>query len=156
TDGSSANTIGGSSSVDPSTGKLSGEGNLISGNLNSGVQIVQSNGNTLLGNFIGTDATGESPLGNDPTGYFDDVDVFDSSYTTIGGASTVDAYGNLSGLGNLTASNVGVEITDALTDFSTYGGTPSVDNVVQGNFIGTNVNGTTPLGVGNGVILLAV
>src|SRR5262249_37069542 len=105
---------------------------------------------------IGTDATGESPLGNDPTGYFDDVDVFDSSYTTIGGASTVDAYGNLSGLGNLTASNVGVEITDALTDFSTYGGTPSVDNVVQGNFIGTNVNGTTPLGVGNGVILLAV
>jgi uncharacterized repeat protein (TIGR03803 family) len=157
--GASANTVGGWSSLDSGTGHLSGAGNLIAGNLGSGVQIVQANGNSLEGDFIGTDILGQHALGNDPTGNYDDVDVFDSSNTTIGGLSSQDSQGNLSGLGNLisgTTFGTCVWITDALTDFTTYGGSPSTNNVVEGNFVGTNVNGTASLANGNGVALDAV
>jgi hypothetical protein len=100
--GASGNTIGGASAVDPSTGRLSGAGNLISGNLNSGIQMEQATGNVVQGNFIGTDVTGEIALGNDPTNHFDMIDVLEgASNNTIGGASGLDANGNLSGLGNL-------------------------------------------------------
>jgi titin len=103
----SLNTIGGSSSVNPSTGDLSGAGNVISGNLNSGVQINSGTSNFIQGNFIGTDITGEIALGNDPTGLYDGIDIFAGSNNTIGGASSLDAHGNLSRLGNLISGNFG-------------------------------------------------
>ncbi len=55
--GSPANYIGGTES---------GEGNLISGNANVGVYLVDpgANGNVLLGNYIGTCANGTTPLPN--------------------------------------------------------------------------------------------
>src|SRR5437868_4960694 len=60
----SGNTIGGSSSIDPTNGKLTGAGNLISGNVNSGVRIELSTANLVLGNFIGTDVTGKVSVSN--------------------------------------------------------------------------------------------
>ena len=153
--GASANIIGGSSSVDPSTGKLTGAGNLVSGNLNSGVQIFYANGNFLQGNFIGTDVTGEIALGNDPTGVNDGIDVNYGSNNTIGGVSSVDAHGNLSGLGNLVSGNTGSTNIGSSTGSASDGiaivgdsgnGDTSTNNVVEGNFIGTDVKGTTALG----------
>jgi hypothetical protein len=159
--GASGNTIGGASSVDPSTGKLSGAGNLISGNLNSGIQMEQTTGNVIQGNFIGTDATGEVAMGNDPTGFFDMIDVLEgSSSNTIGGVSARDANGNLSGLGNLISGytgTTGVWITNATADLATPGN-PTSNNLIEGNFVGTDVKGTKELDYGgtDGVVLSAV
>ena len=52
--GSTGNTVGGLSAADR---------NVISGNGNNGVSLNAS-GNTVLGNFIGTDLTGLAPVGN--------------------------------------------------------------------------------------------
>src|SRR5207237_4415748 len=132
--GASVNPIGGASVVDVS-GRLSGAGNLISGNLHSGVQLNQATNNVLQGNFIGTNVTGKVALGNDPTFAFDDVDLFSASSNTLGGASSLDANGNLSGLGNLISgekgSTSGLWITNSLADFATPGGASS-NNLVQG------------------------
>jgi hypothetical protein len=137
----SNNTIGGASSVDPVTGDLTGAGNVISGNHASGVQVNSGSGVVVQGNFIGTDVTGMIALGNDPTGFDDGVDLNGGSNDTIGGVSSVDAYGNLSGLGNLISGNNGTS-PGALSDgifIQTTG------NMVQGNFLGTDVKGTAAL-----------
>lgn len=79
--GSDGNEIGGTEFVDRATGQANDPtgqegkvkpvfvvpplGNLISGNGRAGVVIsTRSRGNTLNGNFIGTTATGDAPLGN--------------------------------------------------------------------------------------------
>ena len=80
-------------------------------------------------------------LGNDPTGVFDGVDITGGSNDTIGGVSSVDAHGNLSGLGNLISGNVGTT-PSALSDGLLI---ETASNVVQGNFMGTTVKGTTVL-----------
>jgi len=56
---------------DPTQGEFQrpGQGNLISGNALAGVRISDgSRNNRLMGNFIGTDATGNSAIGNDGDG----------------------------------------------------------------------------------------
>src|SRR5205085_8228492 len=53
--GSNGNTVGGGGT---------GEGNLISGNAGWGV-VINSSGNVLQGNLVGTDAGGLRALGND-------------------------------------------------------------------------------------------
>jgi hypothetical protein len=162
--GASSNIIGGSSSVDPTTGKLSGAGNVISGNSNAGIAMEQTTGNFVQGNFVGTDVTGKNAIGNDPTGFYDGIDLYEgSSGNTIGSTSSVDAGGNLSGYGNLVSGNfgtngsafsAGVVITDSTPNGTV--GSPSSNNQVRGNFIGTDVTGTISLGNANrGVYLLA-
>jgi hypothetical protein len=74
---SSGNTIGGSAA---------GAGNLISGNISTGVALVDSNSNTVQGNQIGTDATVSATMGNG-TGVF-----ITGSGNSIGG--TADGAGN--------------------------------------------------------------
>jgi parallel beta-helix repeat protein len=80
-------------------------GNLISGNNGSGVYLASSN-NTVIGNRIGTDATGAAPagfsggtrLGNEASG----VDVESGSNNQIGGTSPGEgntiAYNNVNGV----------------------------------------------------------
>jgi streptogramin lyase len=85
-----------------------------------------SAGNQVLGNFIGTDVTGTAPLGN---GY-DGVGISGAPNNTVGGPAP--------GARNVIAGNGGVGVRIA-------GGNAS-GNVVQGNFIGTDVTGTAPLG----------
>ncbi len=81
--GASNNTIGGTAS---------GAGNVVSAN-GRGVSIQQSAGNRVLGNLIGTQADGTSPLGNTYTG----VEIIDASDNLIGGTE--------SGAGNTIAFN---------------------------------------------------
>jgi parallel beta-helix repeat protein len=67
----------------PSTNNLV-QGNLISGNGNSGIELVSGAlGNLVLGNFIGTDATGTLALGNARHGVY----IINASNNTIGGAA---------------------------------------------------------------------
>ena len=114
-----SNTIGGTAS---------GARNVISGNNVFGIEIYGStaSGNTVQGNYIGTNASGTGDLGNT----FEGVIIGDAANNTIGG--TTSAHRNvISGNGG-----AGVDI---------YGSTLT-GNVVQGNYIGTQSNGTSALG----------
>src|SRR5262249_2736001 len=151
--GASGNTVGGSSSIDSVTGHLSGPGNVISGNGQGGVVLTSASGSLVAGNFIGTDITGTVAISNDPgRGNLDNIDVLDgSSNNTIGGASSVDAPGSLSGYGNLISSSGedGVFISDYNPS-----GLPVTNTLVQGNFIGTDVTGKLARGnSGDGIYI---
>jgi hypothetical protein len=91
--------------------------------------VVQSNSNAISGNFIGTNASGTGALGN----LLDGISVQASS-NTIGGTTT-------------TARNV---ISANGRHGISLGGGAGVpqNNVVQTNFIGTDVTGTQLLGNG--------
>ncbi len=111
-------------------------GNSISGNA-GGSQVISGNNvgllifgpsatlNQVQGNFIGTDATGKLDLGNSQEG----VRIEDGPRNLIG-----DPTGTARNL--ISANHGGVTIT----------GPQAVFNVVQGNFIGTDAIGTSPLG----------
>ncbi len=111
------NTIGGT--ADDSS-------NVISGNTGDGVEITGTGatGNVVAGDFIGTDITGTLAS---PTTDGVEIDTV-ASANTIGG-TTAAARNIISG-----NTDAGVEIDDAN------------DNVVEGNFIGTDVTGTVALG----------
>ncbi len=102
----------------------SGASNVISGNDTWGVYITDSgtNNNTVANNFIGTNVVGTYPVPNNNNGV--DI-VFGAQSNTIGG--TTAAARNLIS-GNL---HEGVLIGFAGT----------ANNVVEGNFIGTDVTG---------------
>ena len=116
-------------------GPTAGAGNVISGNYEGGVAIhgIDSVGDVVQGNLIGTDVTGTQALGNAYSGVYvgDWGNSGDAaSDATIGGTAT--------GAGNVISANGnwGVWITGA--------GTTGV--VVQGNLIGTDATGTVALG----------
>jgi hypothetical protein len=101
--------------------------NVISGNDEDGVLIDNgSSGNQVLGNYIGTDASGSVGLGNTRVG----VRISDASSNTVGG-TTAQAGNVISGNGRN-----GVAIL----------GSMSSSNLVQGNFIGTDAGGRAALG----------
>jgi hypothetical protein len=110
--------------------------NLISGNGNDGVQIIgglAAKDNQVLGNFIGTNVTGNVALGNSNEG----VDIQQAEANVVGGTVT--------GGRNVISGNVG----DGVVIF----GSDAAGNKVQGNFIGTGADGTTALGNDDGVVI---
>jgi hypothetical protein len=116
-----------------------GQGNLISGNGSRGVYFQDSGtmSNTVLGNYIGTNVAGIASFGNGTIGVFIG---FGATNNTIGG-DTPGARNLISGNGD-----AGVKIQDAGTR----------QNLVVGNFIGTDASGTASLANGRfGVIILA-
>ena len=122
--GSSANNIIG--------GATATHRNVISGNADYGVEFNTSTGNTLQGNYIGTDINGTSALQNDTGG----VRLISAANTVLGGST--------SGQGNLISGNNGHGI-----NFGTAAGTD-----VFGNLIGTQANGTSALAnTGSGIRL---
>lgn len=110
-------TIGGTSPADR---------NLISGNLGAGIDL-QSDGNAVLGNYIGINATGTAAIANS-TGI-----TIASNNNVIGGTS----------LGNVISGNSsrGVQIT------------AGSGNNVESNRIGTNAAGTAAVANGTGVFI---
>ncbi|EMI15641.1 Laminin G, subdomain protein 2 domain protein [Rhodopirellula maiorica SM1] len=85
----------------------------------SGIQI-SSTGNSIVGNFIGTDSTGSSDLGNSRDGI------------------TISANNNLIGSASAADRNVISGNNDEAIDVDAgYSGT-----IIQGNYIGTNADGT--------------
>jgi hypothetical protein len=110
-------------------GSAAGAGNVISGNLGSGIAMSGGSGYVIQGNFIGTDITGTKPLGNT-------IGINDS-----GGASAAIG-GTAAGEGNLISANKGYGI---------YAYNGATDTTILGNLIGTDVSGTLPLGNITGV-----
>jgi streptogramin lyase len=127
----SNNTIGGTTAA---------AGNLISGNGRYGI-LISASANFVQGNYVGTNAAGTVALGNASDG----VHIANgfsgaTANNTVGGATT--------GAGNLISGNQGNGIL--ITD------TSATNNVVAGNYIGTDVNGALNLGNnGNGVAVVA-
>ncbi|NBC15814.1 MAG: T9SS type A sorting domain-containing protein, partial [Bacteroidetes bacterium] len=115
----------GSSGIDVG-GVADGAGNVISGNASGGVEIVGSSGNEVMGNYVGTDASGASAIPNDTGG----IRVDASEGNLIGGTTA--------GAGNVVSGNTGTGILliDALS-----GG-----NTVQGNLVGLTATGDALLG----------
>jgi len=115
--------------------------NVISGNGSAGVNLaVFANANQIHGNFIGTDVTGTVALGNGVFGVYMQAG-FNAGPTNniIGGLAP--------GAGNVISGNGGSGIFIEDDDL-----TGSFGNLIQGNFIGIDVNGTTALSNGdNGV-----
>ncbi len=102
-------------------------GNVITGNYNEGIFLYASDDNTIQGNYIGTDATGEVGVGNDENG----IHLMFSSGNLIGGGGQ--------GEGNVVSYNAsrGIFIEES-----------SEQNAVQGNIIGADAN--AEFGLGNG------
>ncbi len=130
--GATDNTIGGTTAA---------ERNIISGNNTNGVKITDAgtDGNIVAGNYIGTDFTGLLTLGNTADGIL-----------LENGASNNTIGGNGVGAGNLISGNgtSGILLGD---------GTPAGaadHNTIQGNIIGTDINGTHALAnAANGIVL---
>ena len=121
--GAQNNTVG---------GDVEGERNVISAN-RMGVNIVGSGTmtktmmNTVSGNYIGIDVAGSSDIGN----AFYGIQISSGAHNNIVGGQTAGERNVISGNGRS-----GVYITLTGTD----------DNVVSGNYIGTDVTGTQDKG----------
>jgi hypothetical protein len=91
-----------------------------------GMVLQDVGGDTVQGVRLGTDASGTLPLGNG----LDGVLIFGTAGNTIGGASPADR--------NIISANSadGVQIV----------GATALNNLVQGNLIGTDATGTRALG----------
>jgi hypothetical protein len=122
-------------------GTAVGAGNLISGNKGSGIAVTaydfHSPSGTVLvqGNRIGTGATGTGANANQGDGIFQD---FLTLKILVGGTTAAER--------NIISGNLG----NGISGGSYYGSA-----VIQGNFIGTDVTGTLPLGNGNHGVLAA-
>jgi hypothetical protein len=113
-------------------GTVSGDANIISGNTSYGIDI-QGPSCTVVGNLIGTDASGSKSVPNG-SGIF----IFGGNETTIGGTASYDA--------NIISGN------------TSYGIVVDIDApcTVEGNLIGTDKSGTLPVPNGvSGVFFLA-
>jgi hypothetical protein len=102
-----------------------GEGNVISGNGDDGVQLsALGSGTTVTGNLIGTDATGIAPLGNAQNG----IELLSGGHT-IGGSAA--AGGNAIG-----ANSKGIDVLGAAAS----------NNTIANNAVGFGSDRTTALG----------
>jgi len=111
-------------------GTTPAERNIISGNANQGVTVTEpgADNNTIEGNYIGTDVTGNLALPN----LYDGIALFSSN--PISGPQYNTISGNLVS-GN---TNTGILLANFGTDY----------NTISGNYVGTNAAGTAALGNG--------
>lgn len=131
--GAPGNTIGGD---DRDPGVCNRSCNLISGNDDNGIEIKGDGGdNTVIqGNFIGVDITGTTAVPNEDDGIMIDLGIGTTGHSghVIGGAT---GPGVCSGPCNLISGNRehAIRIDDTILENVT----------IQGNFIGTDISGTT-------------
>jgi titin len=113
-------------------GVTAGSGNVISGNGLQGIYLQGTNGsvfgNIVQGNLIGLDATGMISLGNGDAG----IGVSSAARNQIGGTTI--------GTRNVISANADEGLF--------IDGTGATNNIIQGNYIGTDITGMT--GHGNG------
>ena len=104
------------------------DGNVITNNGNEGINLSSAVGTIIQGNIIGLDPDGSTGSGNNDVG----IAVLSGSDNTVIGGTTVAAR-------NVISMNVeGIEIN-------------SDDNIVQGNYIGTDITGLLDRGNGDGI-----
>ena len=126
-------------------GSVAGAGNVISGNTMDGIQIsgtslgpdgtdTSNQGNFILGNFIGSDATGKASIPNGGNG----VDLISSATNNIIG-------GTAPGSGNLIVNNA---LNGILIDPGTTAGTGTGNNTIA-NTIQSNAGSGVRINTGN-------
>ena len=102
-----------------------GNGNVVSGNGLQGILLLGTNGinanNLVAGNIVGLDATGTNILGNGNVG----IAIQNGAGNQIGGVAA--------GQRNIISGN-------ATNGIALYGSSTS-NNIIQGNYIGTDING---------------
>ena len=125
--GSSSNTVGGTAN---------GAGNVISGNGDDGIQLAGTHcaDTQILGNYIGTNATGTAGIGNGWGVY-----IQGATGTYLGGFSEASR--------NIISGNT----HDGIRMATTY----TSGNRVMGNYIGTDVYGTSAIGNYDGIWITA-
>lgn len=123
------NTFNGILFKSNATGNLAGtsnsdsaEQNIISGNIDNGVQILDTNGNEVIGNIIGLNSSGTVAIPNQSDG----VEI-DNSYNNFVGDNIIS--------GNNLA---GVYLTDGL----------AIQNIISGNIIGLDAAQSSSIGNG--------
>src|SRR5262249_46483825 len=115
-------------------GTAAGAGNVISGNDGDGLRVAGTVATLVVGNFIGTNALGNAALGNVAFGL-----VLDNSPGNTVGGTTASA-------ANVISGNFGGGIH--------VFGPGSTGNLIEGNFIGTDVTGGVALGnLGDGILI---
>jgi len=111
-------------------GTIAGAGNVISGNGQQGIYLLGTNGNVtgniIQGNYLGLDATGFGSLGNGDAGI------------GISGASQNQVGGSVAAARNVIAANLAEGIFIINPGAS--------NNVIQGNYIGTDAAGVAGRG----------
>ena len=119
--------------------RITGSGNTIRGLIinrfkHSGVKFTSATGNTLAGNYIGTDSTGSTDFGNE----IDGVVLQQSGGNTIGGLTAAER--------NVISGNnqYGIRVFEKNAD----------NNVILGNYIG--VDAANSAGLGNGLFGVAI
>jgi hypothetical protein len=124
--------------------------NVISGNLGNGIELNGSNltlsagqvgtaSNVILGNYVGTDISGTNPLGNKGDGLLIDNGASNNS---IGSDTTLNVF---------SANKNGIEISGTGAGAANSGTT---GNILLANYIGTDMNGLSPVGnTGDGILL---
>jgi hypothetical protein len=117
-----------------------GNRNIISGNITNGIED-DGNANTLVGNYIGTNAFGTAALPNGCDGIL----LFDASNTLVGfsGPASRNVISGNGLPGGCSGSGYGVDVSGATTGAQ-----------IEGNYIGTSSSGATALGnLAAGIIL---
>ena len=108
-------------------GTAAGAGNVVSASSRDGLYLYVGSSNIVQGNYFGTDATGTVAMANVNCG----IEILNSSGNLIGGTS-VSARNVISG-------NTGQGILISASP------SQSLNNVIQGNYIGTRSDGSGPL-----------
>ena len=113
-------------------GAVAGAGNLVSGNTDDGIQVSGSD-NLVEGNMVGSDVTGTIAVPN-------------ALGVVVSGASNTIG-GSVAGAGNLISGNTNVAMQ--ISSFT------AIDNIVEGNLIGTAKNGSGQIanGTGPGIVV---
>jgi hypothetical protein len=108
-------------------GNVAGAGNVLSGNGNYGLDIANpvATGNSVQGNLIGLDAAGTNGIGNG-TGYGGVLLDSGATNNTIGGP--------VAGARNVISGNNPAGVF--------FNGASTSGNLVEGNYIGTDITGT--------------
>ena len=109
-----------------------GERNIVSGNDNNGVEIGGSGSidNVVAGNYLGLTPSGTAAVPNHEAGLM----LYNGATANTVGGITATLRNVISG--NL---NRGIYIYTLVNS-----STPTTDNVVEGNYIGTDVSGLVP------------
>ena len=128
-------------------GLLAGGGNLISGNWDDGILMAGANvsANTVKGNYIGTDITGQNPLSNSNFGVLLTQITGQTGAPSANIIGTTDVGGAIGG-GNLISGNgTAAEGTTPAIGGGIRIANGASANVVQNNRIGTDYSGQQPL-----------